>query len=91
MLEKWNETVTSTKKVIEPIVHEKTQEVIVEFDLPEVFIDTVEWDILHIALEAEFSNFVPPAFYASQAYWYVKGHFPCGWQGEFPNGTLIIY
>ena len=42
-------------------------------------------------MEAEFADVYPPGFYASQAYWYVKGHFPCGWQGEFPNGTLIIY
>jgi hypothetical protein len=33
----------------------------------------------------------PPGFFASNAYWYIKGHFPCGWEGEFPKGTLVIY
>jgi hypothetical protein len=33
----------------------------------------------------------PPSFFASNAYWYVMGHFPCGWRGEFPKGQLVIY
>jgi len=56
-----------------------------------VFEDTVQWDILGVCMEAEYADVFPPAFYASQAYWYVKGHFPCGWQGDFPDGTLIVY
>ncbi len=33
----------------------------------------------------------PPGFYASQAYWYASGHFPCGWRGKVPQGKLIVY
>lgn len=40
-----------------------------------------EWEDLHGA----------PGFFAAQAYWYSVGHFPCGWDGEFPAGTRIIY
>ena len=54
-------------------------------------LSAVQWDILHVCMEAEYADVYPPGFYASQAYWYVKGHFPCGWQGEFPNGKLIVY
>jgi hypothetical protein len=56
-----------------------------------VFENMVQWDILHVCMEAEYADVYPPGFYASQAYWYVKGHYPCGWQGEFPKGKLIIY
>jgi len=59
--------------------------------LPKSFEDTVQWDILHLAIESEYSDIFPPGFYASQAYWYLKGHFPCGWEGNFPKGKLVVY
>jgi hypothetical protein len=65
--------------------------VVAEHDLPKVFLDTVDWDILNLCMEAEYADVYPPGFYASQAYWYLKGHFPCGWQGAFPKGKLVIY
>lgn len=37
------------------------------------------------------SDLYPPGFFASNANWYVRGHFPCGWRGEFPKGQLVIY
>src|SRR5262249_31632568 len=59
--------------------------------LPKVFGNTVRWDILHLCMEAEFADVYPPGYYASQAYWYAHGHFPCGWRGEFSSGTLIVF
>ena len=79
------------KPVTQALVREKTKRVIEENDLPKVFLDTVDWDILHLCMEAEYADVYPPGFFASQAFWYVKGHFPCGWKGEFPKGKLVIY
>ena len=62
-----------------------------ENNLPKVFEDTVQWDILGVCMEAEYADIFQPGFYASQAYWYINGHFPCGWEGKFPNGKLIVY
>ena len=59
--------------------------------LPKVVQDTVQWDVLHLCLEAEFSDCIPPGFYASNSYWYRVGHIPCGWNGNFPDGGIIIY
>jgi hypothetical protein len=89
--EKWNEIVAQVKKVIVPFVSRKMDKVIREQKLPKVFEDVVRWDMIHICMEAEYADVYPPGFYASQGYWYVKGHFPCGWQGKFPAGKLIIY
>jgi len=89
--EKWNEIVSEVKPIAEALVREKTKQVIDANNLPKVFLDTVNWDIVHLLMESEYADVYPPGFYASQAYWYVKGHFPCGWKGEFPNGKLIIY
>jgi hypothetical protein len=87
----WNERVRELKNVTIPLVVRKTKKVVDDNRLPKVFVDTVQWDILHLCMEAEFADVFPPGFYASQAYWYVNGHFPCGWKGQFPDGKLLVY
>jgi hypothetical protein len=87
----WNDIVASIKVITEPIVRKKVEAVVRDHDLPKVFEDTVQWDILHVCMEAEYADVYQPGFYASQAFWYINGHFPCGWEGSFPNGTLIVY
>ena len=88
---KWNEIVDEMKPLAQALVQEKCQQVVEENNLPQVFLDTVDWDIIGVLMEAEYADVYPPGYYASQAYWYVHGHFPCGWQGKFPKGKLIIY
>ncbi len=89
---KWNQRVEEVKPHCQALVRRKTRDVIEKNLLPKVFIDTVDWDILHVLMESEYANVFPPGYYTSQAYWYVKGHFPCGWRGPFPNGgRLVIY
>jgi hypothetical protein len=87
----WNDVVAGVKPAVVALVMEKTSPVVGQYDLPKVFSDCVRWDILHLCMEAEYADVYPPGFYASQAYWYEHGHFPCGWQGEFPAGKLVVY
>lgn len=87
----WNDVVSELKTVTIPFVRRKIEQVVSQNNLPKVFEDTVQGDIIGVCLEAEYADVYPPGFYADQAFWYVKGHFPCGWQGEFPKGKLIIY
>jgi hypothetical protein len=87
----WNKVVDQVKRTAEDMVRKKVKKVMAEHKLPKTFLDTVQWDILHLCMEAEFADVYPPGFYASQGYWYINGHFPCGWQGEFPEGILVIY
>ena len=51
----------------------------------------MQWDILGACIEMEYADLCPPGFYTNLASWYVKEHFPCGWQGVFPQGMLIVY
>lgn len=88
---RWNSVVGEIKPLVLPIVDRKVRGVIDQFDLPKIFVDTVEWDILHVCMEAEYADVYPPGFFASQAFWYVRGHYPCGWQASFPDGKLILY
>ena len=90
-LNQWNDIVDQIKVVTLPLVRQKIEVVVRKHGLPKVFEDTVQWDILHVCMEAELADIYQPGFYASQAYWYLKGHFPCGWEGRFPEGKLILY
>lgn len=87
----WNEVAAMLKETTIPFVQRKIERVVRQYNLPTVFENMVQWDILGVCRESEFADVYPPGFFASNAYWYMKGHFPCGWQGEFPKGTLIIY
>lgn len=87
----WNQCADELKPIVVALVAEKTRWIEQAHKLAPVFRETVEWDMLHVCMEAEFADVYPPGFFASQAYWYVQGRFPCGWDGEFPDGKLIIY
>jgi hypothetical protein len=89
--ELWNVIAEEMRTVIVPLVDLKAGSTIEAFKLPKVFRDTVEWDMLHLCMESELADVYPPGFFASQAFWYVRGHFPCGWNGEFPEGDLVLY
>jgi len=87
----WNAVVREVRALTNPLVEQKFDLVQREHDLPKVVEDSIKWDILHAAMEAEFADVYPPGFSVSNAYWYVHGHFPCGWEGKFPEGKLIIF
>lgn len=87
----WNTLVREIKMTTMPLVLRKTKDVVDANHLPKGFIDTVQWDILHLCMEAEYADVYPPGFFASQAHWYLKGHFPCGWVGDFPGGQLVVF
>jgi hypothetical protein len=88
---RWNDVVEEVKAMTTPLVRRKIRRVVRENDLPDVFSHCVEWDILHACMEAQFADVVPPGGYSALAYWYVSGHFPCGWEGTPPDGSLIVY
>jgi hypothetical protein len=88
----WNDVVSEVKKVTNPLVKRKTAAVVRDHNLPEVFETRVRIDIIGICVESEYADVCPPGFFASHAYWYLHGHFPCGWQGGFPpEGRPVIY
>lgn len=91
----WNATVEQVRPEVVRLVEAKTAGVVAREDMPRHFVASVRWDILHFAMECEYADVLPPAFYASLSYWYFEGRFPCGWEGnlpgEAPPGHLLIY
>lgn len=48
------------------------------------------WDTLLACLEVEYSDLVTCEFYRRLLRWYLEGHWPCGWEGKYPSGKLIV-
>jgi hypothetical protein len=90
-LQLWNDTVDEVKKITRPLVARKIAAVVREHALPEIFKIQVNWDITGFCMESEYADVCKPGFFTGIGYWYVKGHFPCGWSGAFPQGKLVIY
>jgi hypothetical protein len=88
----WNGIANELRPIVNGLVGRKIEAVARENLLPKVFQDHVRWEMIFLLMESEFADVYPPGFFASHAYWYVAGHFPCGWQGNFPKeGRLIVY
>jgi len=87
----WNDIVDEMKKFTIPLVRRKVAKVVREHNLPKLFIDAVDWDILGLCMESEYVDVCPPGFHSADGYWYIHGHFPCGWKDEGPKGKPIIY
>lgn len=90
-LRHWNKIVDDVGPTVQELVRAKTDAVVANESLPPTVVRVIEWDMLHLCMESEFGDVFPPGFYAAQAYWYTVGHFPCGWDGEFPTGTRVIF
>ena len=84
----WNEYVDMIKPLSVPLVDRKISQ---ETADRELLTQCAEWDVLHACMETQYLDHVPPGFYSKHIEWYLGGHFPCGWSGEFPEGKPIIF
>lgn len=90
---RWNDIVDAHKNaILKPL----TEEVLVPFqakhDLDFVLVHGVQWDILGALMENSYLRSGNSAFFFLELLTvYEAGHIPCGWQGEWPKGTLPVY
>jgi hypothetical protein len=91
--QRWNELVERHKAdVIAPL----TEGVLLPFQqrhgLDIVFIHSVQWDILGALMENSYLGSGHPCLFFLELLWvYEAGHFPCGWDGRWPEGKLRVY
>lgn len=51
----------------------------------------VTWNLQAAFLELHFARHRPPRFFGELVRVYEAGHLPCGWQGAWPSGSLIVW
>lgn len=88
---KWNSTVRELKAALEAKVFPAVRAYQHAQGLPDLLLHEVQWDMLHVLLEAEYSDVIEPGFYTDHAFWYFQGHFPCGWESKEGNFLPRVY
>ncbi|WP_127545936.1 MULTISPECIES: hypothetical protein [Paenibacillus] len=91
----WNAIVKEAKIIINTMLSEQLDRTRNEFQLEDVFSECVRWDILNIIMEYSYLSKMRKKynrFYSEQIiYIYSIGHLPCGWEGKWPSGKLVIF
>jgi hypothetical protein len=87
----WNETVDYVTMIIKPMIAHKASPIQEQYSLSPAFLDSIRHAVLGMVMAAHYADLYRSAFYADLADWYIKGHFPCGWEGDYPQGRLIVY
>jgi hypothetical protein len=56
------------------------------------FVQSVQLDIQGALMENTYLSSGHRSFFFSELLWvYEAGHLPCGWRGEWPAGSLLVY
>jgi hypothetical protein len=88
----WNQLIKEAKNFFEREIEPQLSLFIEKKNLDQSFVKCVEWDIINSIMEATYSKFnFKNNFFLKLLVIYESGHFPCGWKGKWPKGTLLIY
>ena len=89
----WNDLVRAHKEqVIEPVVVRGVRAALTDPAVLEVVLPSVQWDCLGALMEDSYLDTGHAAhFFLELLMIYEAGHFPCGWEGKWPRGTLLVY
>ena len=89
--QQWNELVTALNPHFMPIVERNVDRAVADETLRKAVRDAANWDILHLLMEAEYSDLREPKYYAALGLVYLDGHLPCGWDSKHSGGRIIVY
>lgn len=87
---RWNEVSDKYFVQIKPHI----MDCFTKLNLPDIekeVTSSAKWDLGHALIEQFYSVHVSPGFFTNLAEWYIKGHYPCGWIGIYPEGKCIVY
>lgn len=86
----WNKCARAFKGFFDEHVAPTVTRRLVQVHLPAELLMVVEWDIVSYMQELNYADVQRPSFFRSLWSAYQSGRFPCGWQGNYPEGALIL-
>jgi len=88
----WNKVTDEAKTFLENSIKPKIIKFKDENNLDKIFVDCVMWDLLGAIMEFHYRKCKNrPEFFGKLLKIYENGNFPCGWEGNYPKGKLIVY
>lgn len=88
---RWNSIADAIRVQITQLVDEKTEGLLVEPGKLKLVRDHISWDIMHGCMEKEYENECTINYHRRRVSLLEIGHYPCGWQGDFPVGMHYVY
>ncbi|WP_054179701.1 hypothetical protein [Trabulsiella odontotermitis] len=90
ILQEWNDVAKEAKVYFDNDISPKIPQ-LNDFDNL-LLRQCVEWDVMHYLIEDFYSKkLTSPLFFNRLLSIYESGHIPCGWQGNWPKGQLVVY
>lgn len=89
--QKWNDIGKAIDAVLLPVMDAAIEHVSQSERVSPEFSIIVRRDVRLACIEAEYSDIFKPGLHRLLATWYLAGHLPCGWRGEWPVGSLIVF
>lgn len=85
----WNKCAKAFTNFFDSYIAPTIKKRLSEIGLPDSLLDVVAWDIVNYMQELNYSDVRRPDFFGKIWTAYKQGHFPCGWEGDYPVGALI--
>jgi hypothetical protein len=88
----WNKLAAAANALVKDVIGRRVEEVRREHGLGPLFAQQVERDLGLALLEHSYAFVKPPVDFARRCFEvYEAGHLPCGWEGVWPAGQLVIF
>lgn len=91
--QRWNEVTAQAKqKCVTPLSTRVWEPFARAHGYSDVLVHSTQWNVLGAIMEHEYAHCAGrPVFFLHLLEVYRSGHFPCGWVGPWPDGTLLYY
>ena len=89
----WNNITREHKEsLVNPLLDERIRPFQKQNDLSISLVHSVQWNLLAALMESSFIEYNHGCFFFHELFMvYESGHSPCGWRGEWPDGSLVVY
>jgi hypothetical protein len=88
---RWNDLTRKWSPRVKAIVTPVCEALVRREGLEGSPLSDIRWDCLAACMEYEYAGLRRPSFYHHVAGFYLKGHFPCGYYGWYPDGQHEIF
>jgi hypothetical protein len=87
----WNSVVHRVNPHIEYLFRRKLRLFRVKFFFYPPLTHSIRCDLRRCCIEKEFQDLCGTGYSTRIGEHYLNGHLPCGWEGDYPRGRLIIF
>lgn len=86
----WNPLVRQVRSKVLPQVEPAIRRSTERLKLPECVNEEVKFDVINMAVVLSYRKIIGSPFYEDLLTVYSEGFLPCGWDGAYPAGRMVV-